>query len=310
MPTKYTETQLKRRPDLYYQCTQCSDIKQRSKRDRESIKAGMSGPQSKRCATCTRADPEYYAHGTARMYRKGCLCTECRSAGSARTEQTRLNYEARTGEPYQIKTVDHTYRRVCAGWDCTQVFETPYKKIRFCSRSCGQLTWRREERLQRTSPVLYDPEFAEIQQNRIDSGLHDYPGLERGAWIDHARRHELYELHGWTCQECGVLCSRRTSNDGLPDISLDHLLSRHRWPKGHHLMHDDLNLTVLCYSCNSRKSDSFTPRSWPSLLVLIGELSPEEARTLRRNKIIRSKERRTLNDSTDTQDSATRWGEV
>lgn len=223
------------------------------------------------CNKCA-AEPANWPHGELNTYkRRGCRCSPCREV--ARVAQSGVRERAATRHHY-----------VCEFPECSVKFTSYDSSRKFCSVLCGIRSAQSRYVSSFRALVPYDSVFAGVQQERLDNGKHEND-LHDPSWIDPVRRHALYELHGWTCQECGALCSRKHVDDGLPTITLDHLLPRTRWPENHPLMHDDFNLTVLCQSCNSHKFNHFTPRAWPSILVLSGDLSVEDVRALRRSQI-------------------------
>lgn len=265
---KTNQRAIERQPEWYYECGDCGAIKQLSKR-------GQAKPEF--CLACRRK-PENWDHGKYTTYAsRKCRCAPCTEAQARMDKAWRQSNAAR-----------FTY--VCQREECGQEFSTIEKDQRFCGGSCGAKAGMQRYSRSLRAPVLYDPEFAAVQEQRVVAGFHFVPDA-LGWWIDSDRRHALYELHGWTCQECGALCSRKHVDDGLPTITLDHLLPRSRWPENHPLMHDDFNLTVLCQPCNSRKFNHVTNKAWIPYLVLSGDLSVNKARQLRREMIKKSPQR-------------------
>ena len=147
-----------------------------------------------------------------------------------------------------------------------------------CSNECNFAVLR-QRFASAIAPVIYDAEFAEVQQLRLDAGLHEDP-VKRGKWISDQRRYAIYDRDNFVCKICHEECSESYSVDDLLSPTLDHVLP---WSKAvtWQLRDDDFNIRTVHWSCNSSRQDTWSSAEWLSLMVITDDVSVEDARSVR-----------------------------
>lgn len=102
-----------------------------------------------------------------------------------------------------------------------------------------------------------DPEYRRKQsENLKGEKSHFWRGgqtpeetLRMRGWVWRARAAECYARDGWTCQDCGVHCTKK----GKTRIQAHHLVARRDGGSD-----DLLNLITLCVTCHTRRERTQT----------------------------------------------------
>lgn len=300
-----TIDQLRKAPHRFVDCPDCGKIRPRDGKRAKRIKDGEEPATPMLCLPCKRK-PENWEHGTPNCYvQKKCRCRVCKDwkrdqerdyippadtdlTDRHGTSTAYTKYKCRCEEcrawksTYEIRYAD-AYTGECAADDCSETFESRHSSTLFCTPDCGVRQRYKEKRIAATTPVLFDPDFAAYQQDRIDTGA--YQAYRRPwRWIPDKVRAEIYEEFNYVCQDCLIQCDYSTIGRGP---SLDHVL-----PWGYFHTSDPMrdhrsNLIVLCRSCNSRKNDRIDSRVWITYLVRAEMITPDEGYQARlKNRIL------------------------
>lgn len=299
-----TIEQLRKAPHRFVDCPDCGKIRPRDSKRAKRIKDGAEPATPMLCIPCKRK-PENWEHGTAMSYvQYKCRCRICKDwkrdgsrkyvppsdtdlTGRHGTSTAYTAYKCRCDECREWKSANDAkfadrVEATCEEPTCAREFRTRRKTTRFCSFSCVATFAQRELRIARTTPVLYDSAFAQIQQQRVQDGKFKI-GRRPGHWVTDKEREEIYRVFNRVCQDCLITCDH--SSVGTQP-SLDHVLPWSSFYEYDPLRDHRSNLIVLCRSCNTKRQTKFTPRVWISLMVRTGDITPEYAQALRESLAI------------------------
>lgn len=295
-----TTEQLARAPHRFVLCPDCGTIRTRDYKAAKRIKDGEAEAGPMLCLKCRR-NPDNWEHGKPVTYvQHKCRCDVCRDwrrvASRSETVSTDIDLTERHGTStayvrYKCRCPEckawkseyderyaSAYTGECSADGCSNIFESRHSSTLFCTPECGVRQRNKERRIAETTPVLFDPVFAEYQQQRIDIGA--YQKYRRPwRWISDRERLAIYEEFNYVCQDCLIRCDYTSVGRGP---SIDHVLPWRYYNLGDAMRDHRSNLVVLCRSCNSKKNDRLDSRVWVSLLVRTGDISPTEAYELRR----------------------------